>query len=99
SYGADLVLSGHVHGGIARLPYIGGVINPGLRLFPKFDSGLFFFREGKSKKVRGTEAKGERLCDGKTRYMVLGRGLGTHTLPIRFLNTAELNVIRLKPKK
>ncbi len=37
----DLILSGHVHGGIVRLPLIGGVISPGFRLFPKYDAGLF----------------------------------------------------------
>lgn len=68
-YGADLVLSGHVHGGIARLPLLGGVISPALRLFPKYDGGLF-------------------KRDGKV--MILGRGLGTHTLPIRFFNPGEL---------
>ena len=40
-WGADLVLSGHVHGGIARLPFAGGVISPSLRLFPKYDAGLY----------------------------------------------------------
>ncbi|MCR4588317.1 MAG: metallophosphoesterase [Lachnospiraceae bacterium] len=40
-YGADLILAGHVHGGIVRLPLLGGVISPSLRLFPKYDSGLF----------------------------------------------------------
>ena len=41
AWGADLVLSGHVHGGIARLPLAGGVIDPSLRLFPKYDAGRF----------------------------------------------------------
>lgn len=40
-WGADLILSGHVHGGIARLPFAGGVIDPALRLFPKYDAGLY----------------------------------------------------------
>lgn len=40
-WGADLVLSGHVHGGIARLPFMGGVIAPSLRLFPTYDAGLY----------------------------------------------------------
>lgn len=40
-WGADLVLSGHVHGGIARLPLFGGVIAPSLQLFPAYDAGLF----------------------------------------------------------
>ncbi len=45
-WGADLVLSGHVHGGIARLPWFGGVISPSLRLFPKYDAGEFRERYG-----------------------------------------------------
>lgn len=41
SYGADFILSGHVHGGIMKLPYFGGVISPRYELFPKYDSGIF----------------------------------------------------------
>lgn len=39
--GADLVLSGHCHGGVLRLPFIGGLIGPGRKLFPRFDAGLY----------------------------------------------------------
>ncbi len=41
AWGADLVFSGHVHGGMARVPLIGGVIAPNYRLFPKYDRGRF----------------------------------------------------------
>ncbi len=41
SYGADLVLSGHLHGGMIVLPGIGGIISPQLQLFPKYDFGVF----------------------------------------------------------
>lgn len=40
-WGANLVCSGHVHGGIARIPFWGGVIDPSLRLFPKYDAGRY----------------------------------------------------------
>lgn len=40
-WGADLVLSGHVHGGIIRLPILGGVLSTQLTLFPKYDYGKF----------------------------------------------------------
>ncbi len=76
-WGADLVLSGHVHGGLMKLPFFGGVISPKLRLFPKYDGGEF--KEGKS-------------------TMILGRGLGTHTLPIRIFNPGELVVVNLRKK-
>ena len=71
----DLVLSGHNHGGIARIPFLGGVISPRLRLFPHFDGGIF--KSGSS-------------------TMILSRGIGSHTLPLRFLNPGELIVIHLK---
>lgn len=40
-WGADLVLSGHNHGGIVILPGLGGVISTQFTLFPKFDWGIF----------------------------------------------------------
>lgn len=39
--GVDLVLSGHCHGGVIRLPFVGGVFGPGTELFPDYDSGLY----------------------------------------------------------
>ena len=73
AWGADLVLSGHVHGGVARVPFWGkGIISPGYRLFPRYDGGIF--REGKS-------------------VMVLSRGLGMHTIPVRLFNPGELWVV------
>lgn len=39
--GADIVFSGHVHGGIMRIPQIGGVISPRLSLFPKYSGGRY----------------------------------------------------------
>lgn len=74
SWGADLVLSGHIHGGMVRLPFLGGVISPKVCFFPKYDSGLF-----------------EK--DGK--YMILSRGLGMHTIPVRINNRAELIKVEL----
>lgn len=39
--GYDIILSGHLHGGIVRLPRLGGLISTRLRLFPKYDAGMF----------------------------------------------------------
>ncbi len=39
-YGADLVLSGHFHGGIVRL-FGWGLISPRFTLFPKYSGGLY----------------------------------------------------------
>ncbi len=40
-WGADLVVSGHVHGGMVRLPGIGGLLSPQVKFFPKYHSGLY----------------------------------------------------------
>lgn len=73
-WGADLVLSGHIHGGVMRLPFLGGVISPAFRFFPKYDGGQFFRNNS---------------C------MILSRGLGMHTIPVRIFNPGELIVLHL----
>ncbi len=76
-WGADLVLAGHVHGGMVRIPFLDkGVVSPNIRLFPKYDGGVF--HQDKS-------------------TMILSRGLGMHTIPIRLFNPGELVVIDFKP--
>lgn len=40
-WGADLTLSGHVHGGIVRLPFLGGVLSPERTFFPEYDEGRY----------------------------------------------------------
>ena len=37
----DLTLSGHVHGGMIRLPFIGAILSPERKLFPKYSSGIY----------------------------------------------------------
>lgn len=44
--GYDLVLSGHGHGGIIRLPFTDGLIGTDRRLFPTWTAGVY--REGES---------------------------------------------------
>lgn len=75
NWGADLILSGHVHGGIVSLPFVGGVVAPGVKLFPKYDAGLYV-------KDRST--------------MILTRGIGSHCIPIRIRNKAEIVFINVK---
>ncbi len=40
-WGADLIVSGHLHGGIIRLPGLGGIISPQYKFMPKYDAGRF----------------------------------------------------------
>lgn len=39
--GADYIISGHYHGGMIRLPFIGGLISPDFKLFPKYSGGYY----------------------------------------------------------
>ncbi|MBR4719616.1 MAG: metallophosphoesterase [Lachnospiraceae bacterium] len=74
----DYVLAGHVHGGIVNIPLLGGMVSPQLKLFPKYDAGIF---------KRGDST------------MILSRGLGSHTVPIRVFNKAEVIIIDLYKKQ
>lgn len=40
-WGANLTLSGHVHGGVWRLPIVGGIFSPEVGLFPKYQKGVY----------------------------------------------------------
>lgn len=77
-YQAHLIVSGHLHGGLLRLPYLGGVISPRYRL-PAHSEGV-------------VELSGE--CK-----MIISRGLGSHTIPLRFFNRTEVNFIVLRGTK
>ena len=37
----DLVVSGHTHGGVIRLPFVGGLYSPMQGLFPEYDYGFY----------------------------------------------------------
>lgn len=37
----DLTLSGHVHGGMIRLPFIGALLSPERKFFPKYNGGVY----------------------------------------------------------
>ena len=44
AWGAELVVSGHVHGGMIRLPVVGGLLSPERKLFPAYSRG--HYRQG-----------------------------------------------------
>lgn len=70
--GADLVLSGHYHGGTVRLPDGRGLMTPQYQFFKKECSGEFTY--GKAK-------------------MIVGRGLGTHSIKIRINDLPQIAVV------
>lgn len=70
--GADLVLSGHFHGGTVRLPDGSGLMTPQYQFFCKECSGEFI--------------------SGNTK-MIVGRGLGTHSIKIRINDLPQITVV------
>lgn len=73
-WGADLIVSGHLHGGIVRIPFWRGIITPQGDLFPKYS--------GEMTKV-GNQT------------VVVSKGIGIHTIKLRFLNPAEVVVLHV----
>ena len=41
AWGADVTFSGHVHGGVIRLPLVGGLLSPERWFFPKYSKGVY----------------------------------------------------------
>lgn len=40
-YDVDFVFSGHTHGGIVRIPFVGGLVSPEEGFLPEYDYGLY----------------------------------------------------------
>lgn len=93
AYGSDLILSGHVHGGLIRLPLLQGVAHPGIRLFPKYSGGVY---DDKGKYVRYADS----YVSSKNAVIrfIVSCGIGFHTLPLRLFDPGELIFITLDSK-
>lgn len=52
-WGADLTFSGHVHGGLINIPFVGGLLSPERKLFPKYSGGEYVIDESKLIVSRG----------------------------------------------
>ncbi len=53
--GFDLIVSGHLHGGLIRLPFIGGLVSPYKEWFPKYTSGINYIGQSKMITSRGMD--------------------------------------------
>ena len=51
--GYDLILAGHAHGGIVRLPFTDGVFGPGRQFFPTWTSGVYTLGDSTLYATRG----------------------------------------------
>ncbi len=77
----QFILCGHLHGGIVRLPGIGGIISTRFRLFPKYTGGCYLIMDSEKKQKK---------------TMIVSRGLGSHTIKFRLFNRPELILINME---
>jgi len=84
NFGFDLILSGHMHGGQVRLPFLGGTLAPtsailsGRMVFPKYTAGRY---------------------DRNGCTMIVNRGASNTLLIPRLANPPEVGIITLHTKK
>lgn len=57
----DLVLSGHIHGGLIRLPFIGGLVSSDNIWFPKYTSGIYTYKNSKMVVSRGMDYNPKKM--------------------------------------
>ncbi|MDO5455302.1 MAG: metallophosphoesterase [Eubacteriales bacterium] len=72
-WGADLSLCGHVHGGLMRLPLIGGVMGTGPNLFPRYSGGLY---KAENRAEDGKDSEGTDRRTGEEISGESGEGTG-----------------------
>lgn len=77
----ELMLSGHTHGGLVQLPFLGGVFAPNQGFFPEYTKGLYYIDE-KNKNPY---------------HMLVTAGLGQDTRFIRINNFPEISFVTVKP--
>ena len=81
-YDFELMLSGHTHGGLVRLPIAGALFAPQQMWFPEYSKGLYYVdRENKN-----------------PYYMLVTAGLGQDKRFVRINNFPEVSFITVQPE-
>lgn len=83
--GADLILSGHTHGGQVRFPFI-GMLWTHMRSYKKLNDGLFM----------PDDLKRILKTDTGSSILYVSRGIGTSRIHLRFLCPPEITYITLR---
>ncbi len=78
-YDFDLMLSGHTHGGVMQIPYVGGLYAPEQGLFPRYSKGLYYIDETNQNPF----------------YMLISAGIGYDGRFFRVNNFPEVSTITI----
>lgn len=96
-WGADLIVSGHYHGGLIRSPFSGrNMLSPYGFYYPKYGYGQVNWTES-GRCIRNTSDRnpaGDNVPPGSC--MITSAGLGDHRIPIRIFNPHEIVCIDVK---
>lgn len=82
-YNFDLMLSGHTHGGVINIPFIGGIVAPNQGLFPEYCKGLYYIDKGNENPYN----------------MIITGGLGEDRRFMRVNNFPEITFVNVVPDK
>lgn len=93
AYGSDLILSGHLHGGLIRIPLLHGIAHPGIRFFPHYSGGVY---NDKGKPI--SYADGYVSSKNAVIRLIVSSGIGFHTLAVRLFNPGELIFVTIDSK-
>lgn len=80
-YNFDLMISGHTHGGVVDIPFIGGIIAPNQGLFPEYCKGLYYIDKGNKNPYN----------------MIITGGLGEDRRFMRVNNFPEITFVNVQP--
>ena len=88
--GLDAALCGHTHGGLIRLPFVGGVFSPEQGWWPRYDLGAYPVYTDTDKRNYGGGEGSQYLGT-----MIISAGLaGEHGVP-RINNPKEISVVEI----
>ena len=93
AYGSDLIFSGHLHGGLIRIPFLHGIAHPGVRFFPHYSGGVY---NDNGKPI--AYADGYVSSKNDVIRLIVSCGIGFHTLAIRLFNPGELIFVTIDSK-
>ena len=96
TWGADLVFSGHTHGGMIRI-FDRGIISTDRTLFPEYDGGVFTVnRDGAVDTDYIIQKENSDIISYDENKMIVSRGLSRGHVGFRLFNRPELVEIEFK---